>query len=164
MEIILLEIQSALNARLFYIALSISLTLPDICSALESSDGAATKERYELWCVRNFTHKFSKFTEKDCYRLRCGLVHQGRFGHPNMQYSRVVFTLPNGSGITFTDCISNDVYITDAEHFCREMINSCRNWYETNKSNPIVNVNLDRLVQFRPMGLHPHFVGSPVIS
>lgn len=43
MELILKEIERALDAKLYYLALQASLTLPDICGALQSNDGVAKK-------------------------------------------------------------------------------------------------------------------------
>lgn len=48
MELILKEIERALDAKLYYLALQASLTLPDICGALQSDDGVAKKHIYYL--------------------------------------------------------------------------------------------------------------------
>ena len=48
MELILKEIERALDAKLYYLALQASLTLPDICGALQSNDGVAKKHKYML--------------------------------------------------------------------------------------------------------------------
>lgn len=49
MELILKEIERALDAKLYYLALQVSLTLPDICAALQSDDGRASKSKYIAW-------------------------------------------------------------------------------------------------------------------
>ena len=48
MELILKEIERALDAKLYYLALQASLTLPDICGALQSDDGVAKNYKYIL--------------------------------------------------------------------------------------------------------------------
>ena len=49
MELILKEIERALDAKLYYLALQASLTLPDICGALQSDNGKATGDKYIAW-------------------------------------------------------------------------------------------------------------------
>ena len=164
MEQILNEIQMALSARLYFVALAMTLTLPDICSGLESPDGETSGPRYKAWYTTNLSAQFPWLTDVDCYSLRCGVVHQGRFGNPRMQYGRVIFTLPDGRGNTFTNCILNDAYTTDAVGFCRAMVDAVRRWFAAAQTNPIVQGNLPRLVQIRPQGMAPYIVGAPIIA
>ena len=42
METLLREIEHALDAGLFYLALALSLSLPDICAALDSPNGESS--------------------------------------------------------------------------------------------------------------------------
>jgi hypothetical protein len=95
METILLEIEKALKAGLYYIAVMMALALPDICAALESANGETSGPKYKSWYVTNFGVRYPKLSANDCYKLRCGIVHQGRLGHPSMQYGRIILTLPN---------------------------------------------------------------------
>src|SRR4029077_3839387 len=95
METILQEIEKAIDAKLYYLAIVLAVTLPDICAALESADGRTRPERYKAWYRANLASKFSFLTEDDCYSLRCGVVHQGQFGFVNSQYDRVAFLMPH---------------------------------------------------------------------
>lgn len=49
MEDITDQINRALNANLYYLALFVSISLPDICGATESSDGKSTGAKYIAW-------------------------------------------------------------------------------------------------------------------
>jgi hypothetical protein len=49
MEMILSDIERALTARLYYVAITTALTLPDICAALESPDGTTSGPKYKAW-------------------------------------------------------------------------------------------------------------------
>ncbi len=49
MRDILSQIQGAVNGHAYYLALYASLTVPDICGAMESDDGQATKSKYIAW-------------------------------------------------------------------------------------------------------------------
>lgn len=77
------SIRNSLNEESPYAALALALTLPDICSNLEVSNNAQTKEPY---C--NFFNKYlsSYFNgsgavflkAEDLYALRCAFLHSGR--------------------------------------------------------------------------------------
>ncbi|EQD56665.1 hypothetical protein B1A_11430, partial [mine drainage metagenome] len=53
METILQEIERALDAHLYYLAVAMVLTLPDICAALASADGESSGQRYRDWYDAN---------------------------------------------------------------------------------------------------------------
>jgi hypothetical protein len=71
-----------------------------------------------------------------------------------MQYSRVIFSLPNENRII----ADRNVLVVpgpvkmlelDAVRFCREMIASVREWYLKNQNNSTVAINMPQLVQTR---------------
>jgi hypothetical protein len=164
-EIILQEIEKALAANLHYLALTLSLTIPDICSALESENGSATSDRYKNWYKTHLAPKYPNLTDIDCYSLRCGVVHQGRMGHPKSQYGYIAFTFPDQPNIAvFHGNISLDVLQLDVRLFCRDICDAARHWFEIVKDQPNLKSNLSRLVRFRPNGIEPHFSGIPCIA
>lgn len=166
-EQLLKEIENALRAHLYYVALLFSVTLPGICAALEDPSGSTVgkdSSEYKRWYTAHFAHKYSNLTDVDCYSLRCGVVHQGRFGHPKMQYGRVIFMLPDPRGNVFSDCILNDAYFTDVRKFCTDMVHSVRDWFTIAQNSPIVQRNLTNLVQLRPTGMKPYISGAPIIT
>jgi hypothetical protein len=71
-----LEIEKALEARLFYLALLLTLTLPDICAALEQPDGRSGKKSYEEWYNRNIFQKIGGLTPEEANERRNTIVHQ----------------------------------------------------------------------------------------
>src|SRR5262249_49014185 len=157
-----------LNKNLHYLAVMSALTLPDICSALENPDGRAHHSRYESWWE---TWKSSDyhFTGEELYMLRCGMLHQGRSGHSDLQYDRIVFMIRPGFHLCLsinTDKTGREEMVLqlDANIFCRDMIASVRSWYETKKDDANVKKWLPFVLTFRPQGLPPHFVGMPVIG
>ena len=164
MDTVILEIDNALNKRLYYLGVVMALMLPDICAALESSNGKTSPMRYKNWYNKNLAAKYPNLTTDDCYSLRCGVVHQGRLGHPNMQYERVLFTVPNAQNNVFHNNIVNNALNLDATIFCRDMIESALQWFYVAQNNSNVQANLLHLVQFRPQGLSPYMVGMPLIA
>jgi hypothetical protein len=164
MSTILGEIQKALDAGLHYLAVASALSLPDVCAALESPTGTTSGAQYKAWYDAWLAPLYPNITGDDIYSLRCGVVHQGRFGHPKMQYSRVLFTIPNASRNVFHNNILDDALNLDAPTFCKDIIASVMKWYEAKKTDPAVEVNLPRLLRLHPNGLPPYMVGMPLIA
>lgn len=167
MELLLKEIENALKARLYYLAIVTTVTIPDVCAALKSADGESTGPKYRDWYKDNVFSELTWFSPMDCWKFRCGGVHQGRFGHAEMQYDRAVFLLPGPikmrQGIT-RHISGSTAYLYGAEDFCRVFIRAARIWLRANDSDPVVQANLAHLVRVRQEGLAPHIIGVPVIA
>ena len=161
---ILHEIQKAIDAGLFYLAIASCLSLPDLCAALESPTGTTSGPQYKDWYGQWLGPKYPNITADDCWSLRCGVVHQGRFGHQRMQYSRVLFTIPTASRNVFHNIIVNDALNLDATIFCADTIRSVSEWYVTKQNDPLVSQNLPRLLRLYPAGLPPYMIGMPLIA
>jgi hypothetical protein len=75
----LTQIEAALNAELWHVALLSSLTLPDVCAALEQDDGESLGRHYaswfDQWRDRSYVGMLDGF---DVYRYRSRLLHQSR--------------------------------------------------------------------------------------
>ncbi|MDP2694408.1 MAG: hypothetical protein Q8O58_06035 [Gallionella sp.] len=164
MEIILNEIDRALDAGLYYLAIAMALTIPDICAALESQNGETSGPKYKAWYTANLGAQYPNVTDADCWSLRCGVLHQGRCGHQNMQYGRILFTIPNAQNNVFHNNIINDALNLDAVRFCHDVVACARLWYARKQNDPVVQSNLPNLVQLRPQGLAPYMVGMPLIA
>lgn len=164
MDVILGDLERALGAGLYYVAIAVALSLPDVCAALESPNGETSAAKYKAWYDKYVACKYPALTSSDCWSLRCGVLHQGRFGHPNSQYGRVLFTVPSAQRNVFHNNILNDALNLDAIIFCRDMIGSTRQWFTAARSDATVKANLPNLVQFRPKGLAPYMVGMPLIA
>lgn len=164
METILSEIEGALAARLYYLAIAMALTVPDICAALESPNGQTSGTKYKAWYNTNLANQYPNITDADCWSLRCGVLHQGRCGHPNMQYGQILFTVSNAQNNVFHNNILNDALNLDTVIFCRDVVSSARRWFIQRTNDSAVQANLPNLVQFRPQGLAPYMVGMPLIA
>ncbi|WP_194475668.1 hypothetical protein [Bradyrhizobium sp. CCBAU 53338] len=172
LEPILEEIERALSLKLGYLALTVALTIPSICVALEHPSGEDDSGRYRKWYKQHIGAKFKNLTPSDCWSLRCGVVHQGRFGTDSQKYDRVVFVPPTdktlrikGSAIlNFTrpgappTCL-----LLELRDFCEAMIGGARDWFAANQADPVVLRNMQRLVKPRPEGLDAAFDVGPVI-
>ena len=157
------QINVAAGSGLHLIAVGMAVALPAICASLKREDGRSQRREYKDWCAENLTGpEFSFVTPDDLYSMRCGVLHQGRYGDLQHNVSRVIFTPPGGA--SFVNCQVNDAYIYGVSEFCRNMCDAAYRWYENNKSDPIVEANTKRMMQYYMQGLPPYISGMPVIA
>jgi hypothetical protein len=168
MEMALEEIEKALEHSLYYLAIVMALTLPDVCSALENPKGLTNGGMYRRWCKKHLKSRFPHMSPNSLQDLRNGVIHSGQTGIANQQYGRVIFTVPHPSGNRILnssiDMGSSGVLQLDATDFCQGMVEAVRDWYEQVKADVNVKANLPNLVRLRPSGFPPHIVGFPVIA
>jgi hypothetical protein len=180
------EIQKALNAHLYYAAIAIALSVPDVCASLEfdpTTPSWSTQAKYQAWCDTNLA--FKNLTATDLYRLRGGVLHQGHFRHPKARYDRIIFMLPNSSfkahdvvvtiesdvviggktrgEITGRDQTGTILYL-DTVQFCQQIVEAALQWAVAKKEDANVQANLPNLVRLRAEGLPPFIVGVPLIA
>jgi hypothetical protein len=165
LEPILSEIERALAQGLYYLAIMLSLAPPDICAALQNEDGRSTTDGYKRWFELHLAAKFFMFTADDCFSLRCGVLHQGKMGimKRGAEFERVLFTAPDTPGYVHNNKFPGAVNF-DTPTFCRDIMESVRDWFHNAMNDPIVKKNLPSLVQYRPNGLAPYIVGMPLIA
>jgi hypothetical protein len=156
------EINAAVRNGAPFLAITMTVALPDICVSLISPDGRTTGERYKAWCGENLGDAFSFLTGEDLWSMRCGVLHNGRFGDLKHSVSRVIFALPGGA--TFVNCQMNDAYFYSAVDFCAHFTQAVHRWMEKNKENEIVKGNIPRLMQYRVGGLLPYVGGATVLA
>src|SRR5947209_8449883 len=137
---ILHEIERALDAKLYYLAIAVALSVPDICASLEfdpANPRRANQDTYATWCDANIRPRFKNLTGEDIYRLRCGVLHFGHFGHDKAQFNRVMFIGPESAikahdvvvtvtpGVAFGGISAEDLGLSgkllqlDAVRFCQ---------------------------------------------
>lgn len=175
MDMVLGEIEKCLEAGLIYAAIHLALSVPDVCSALEtgSDDDARYRieKRYTAWCEKYLSPKFYSFNAADCWALRGGVLHNAMpSAHAKLAYDQILFTQPNPN-FRIGELISKNnggtqltAICLDAGWFCEKMIAAAHEWLAEKGEDPIVAANLPNLVRLRPEGVAPHIVGHPVIA
>lgn len=165
MEFQLTEIERALNLGLYYVALQASLALPDICGALQSDNGEASKQKYIAW-YNTYAKEpgANSISGDDCYYFRCSCLHQGSTQHPRSSYSRILFLVPTGNGFIFHNNVINNALNIDINIFCRNIIKAVRDWTKKVENDENYKKNYEHLLKVYPNGLRPYIVGCPVIS
>ena len=89
------EIRFAIENNLYNCALTLALTLPDICAKVEYGDSISNiGKKYQQWfdafVVSKFTDTATKLpsneqveyvqlTAEECWKLRCAVLHAGNF-------------------------------------------------------------------------------------
>jgi len=180
---ILHEIERAIEAKLYYVAIAVALSVPDICACLECNPDEpiwASFDKYAAWCDANI--KFQNLDGADLARLRGGVLHQGHFGHPKSKFNRVLFIGPESQikshdvvmsvadkvsfgGMSATELrLAGKVLLLDAVQFCQTIMDSTRKWVISKNGDTFVERNLPNLVRYRPNGLPPFSVGVPTIA
>lgn len=171
METIIDEIIGTLDAGFSYCAISMALSLPDICASLqlpaEANTRDSVKSRYQQWFTKYLAEKYQFLTPEDVYSLRNGVVHQGSFGHKNSQFERVVFTIRDetrGMHNNLVDFDGRKFLQLNARVFCEDVIEAVRKWQADTASNKDVDRNMSRVVQAHPDGYSPVVSGSPAVA
>jgi hypothetical protein len=173
LEMIFSDIERALKARLYYVAIAVSLSIPDICAALElfPADKRVTRKNYIAWFKENLSSEFQVFTAEDCYRLRCGVLHKARSSHPELSYHRIALMLPTPGGYTIHEADAGynggseeRILTMHPEIFCHRVIAGARRWLAAKRDDQNVMANLPNVVRLRPEGLPPNFSGMPLIA
>jgi hypothetical protein len=164
LEMMLIEIERCMDAKLYLAALMMTAALPDICGAMESEDCRAKQSRYESWFNDNIGSAFNHFGAQQCYSLRCGLLHQGRSEfRTKSQNGRFAFLLPGGIEIGMGKAKQNDNTFMMIKDFVSIFVSKTRQWESKNKQNPIVTKNIQSLVS-KKRELPPNIRGIDLIA
>ena len=177
MKDLLEQIKVGLSHNLYYLSLFATLTIPDICSALESKDGKTDGKKYKKWFDEYMVNKEPEkygdgrnLTSNDCWNFRCAMLHQGRSSHDKIDYKRILFVeQPDLHGIgSIHACIvgaatEEKSLLINVEKFCSDMIESANEWLVKNEKTDIYKENFLKLIRRYPGGIKP-VLGCPVIG
>lgn len=101
------EINRCVEGKCYWALLHLVVVLPDVCAALESTDGMSSGEKYKNWCNRYLADHL--LTGCDWYTIRCLVLHQGRTVDEKgkSQYGGFSFSQPNELGLPVQRTIKN---------------------------------------------------------
>jgi hypothetical protein len=163
------DIERAIAAKLYYPALLVALTIPEICMALNLDRNTFVKEKHYAEFVDKYAAPHGLgITGTDCYRLRGGMVHRGNFaGHPKVNWTNVVFTVPESAVQVHALSLQAGEKIAPAfslQQFCAAMIAAAQKWYEDHQNDTNVVENMNDLIRWCPNGLAPFVKGTPIVA
>ncbi|MEM9686799.1 MAG: hypothetical protein AAF934_07740 [Bacteroidota bacterium] len=137
-----------------------ALTIPDVCSSLESDDGIATRNKYVDW-YNKWVVAPERINGKTCYYYRCSTLHQGINSHSEIDYPRIMFFPKNSKIKSHGGTIDGDLYV-DVSQFVKDLVNGAKEWKEYMIDNSNFRRNYDKFVKLHPNGYRSTF-GNPVI-
>lgn len=146
-----IAVRKAIIQENWYAALTLALTLPDICGKLERPNIKSTFVRYSKWFDEYMLYKYSfeSFGKKvillsgrDTYALRCSYLHGGEADiteqHRREVLDGFVFMVSekvNGEYIGSHKIQINNILQLRIDLFCKDICDSVDDWIERNKSN-----------------------------
>ena len=130
------EIRKAIDNELYYCALSLALTLPDICGKNEYPN-ESNRRRYVNWfnnyakslftCVAtvlpdNETQEYVWFSAEECYALRCAYLHAGNYELNRVDLKNVHLHAHIRDGNNYSHIIRNSIFADwDVIEICKNL-------------------------------------------
>lgn len=173
LESIFEQIERAYGSRLYYMAVAVTLTIPDICAGaeLDLAKDNVKMTHYVAWCDAYLVPKYlNQLTGADFYHLRGGVIHTGIFGHRNQRFTQPIFITPETPALMHNVIMTNvgpdkkSALILDLENFVKSMREAVEEWYAARKNAPHVQANVGRIVREHPNGISPFIVGGTVVG
>lgn len=160
LERIISDCEQALKHNLYFAALNLALTLPDICAKAKYPNEKSNKKRYVDWYEENIgqyekspdeTEDMPYESGEIIYSLRCSVLHQG---NPNIdekkcnitRFELIVekhktfgYTACDSFGVSYNSETLEDAYILQREIrlnlcvLCQKICNTAKKYYENNK-------------------------------
>ncbi|MCC7097277.1 MAG: hypothetical protein IT472_08870 [Thermomonas sp.] len=150
---ILSEIDGCLTSGHYFAALTLALTLPDVCVSLGSGpDGPTVKagkvsQLYKQWCSDNLDESASLDPEL-CWDLRNGAVHEATLRLKG--YQQIVFSTPDSRiSVHGVSVVSGAITVLhmDIAQCCHALVTAAQRWLHAQRRDPIVESGLRRMVR-----------------
>lgn len=136
-ETLLNQMRAACEIKMFTLSLMSALTIPDICGGIDSANGEASRSSYVNWFDNHLPVYGSTFDGKECYYLRCKLLHQGITTHDKSKYERITFhSNRDNNGCMYHRCTMKvaqtgaTVLMLSFEDFVSDIIEAAIKWYQ----------------------------------
>ncbi len=134
--------------KAYWALLHFIIIFPDICGALESSDGQAKRDRYISW-ARRYTEDIF-LSGEELYDIRCLLLHQGRtLG--KLRYPNYKFGQPDLNGNSVHKCkLSDGSLAIDVHMLTNEILKGLDKWFNELSTNPesTISINVQNNIKY----------------
>ena len=141
------QLKISYEAKAYYLTLMGTVSLIDICAALNEPSGETDRNVFKKWYETylpshcNDRDEPLGFSADDCYKFRCKLLHQGRAEGEN---KKMVFYVGDGH---IHRCASNDFYYLDIERFMNDVISAACEWLDENQGVPHIDENFSKMIK-----------------
>ena len=160
------DLKSAVTCSAWYSALSLALTLPDICGRLaDPTKGSEARfvEWFNTFVKPKYTlpvgpqHVQTVFLEgADCYALRCAYLHQGEHDlggqRARQALDRFHFTRPRPGLVVHKNTVSSSAGSAtlqlQVDLFCLDICAAVEAWLHTVQGSNAVQSRIDMLAAF----------------
>ena len=153
------SIKYAVNSKNWLGALSLSLTMPDICGRLENptlKSGARYVPWFEKWVQPKYSHRIGPdrrlcifMTGEDCYALRCSYLHEGGDDISTQKIRKAIdsfhFIAPR-NGMMIHCNKSNDKLQLQVDIFSLDIADAVERWSDSVKENTDIQERIKSLI------------------
>lgn len=163
------SIQLSIKTENWVAALTVALTLPDICAKVDSRHGENTGSRYASWFEQYIVKlpqstglglsQYDFFSGKDCYALRCAFLHEGDMDTTGQNAQEFVdgfsFVVSESSLWSISNSYGKKANIgLNVTFFCRDICSGVKNWLAVANENEAIKLRLDRLPKIKTTLAH----------
>lgn len=156
-------IEKSIESENWYSALTLALTIPDICGRLSYPDlEKKSQKRYVKWFDEYILHHyespfhgegFTFMSGGDCYALRCALLHEGRDDVTGQSARRKEVLSKFSISTTGSHrAMIGDLLILNLQAFCLEICQGVKKWSEDYKSDSNVKAGIAELLTIQTQG------------
>lgn len=148
-------VRAAIKDKNWHGALSLSLTLPDICGKLQSptaKSGPRFKAWWEKYCADKYTVGPSRrkiLSGSDAYALRCAFLHEGGDDITEQQardvLSRFTFIYPPDNGSMHCNLFGDTLQL-QVDRFCTDICDGVDAWLKEFSADNEVQGRLKELL------------------
>ncbi|MEO6199104.1 MAG: hypothetical protein ABIO68_04120 [Sphingomicrobium sp.] len=164
------DIQKAISSKAYSAAILSAIVIPDACGAIEFPEDS-NRARYSKWYdkyVSAIEDGEFKFYGSSAWRLRNGLIHETGLRFSEFGYDRVILVPPGGIEIQVgfmrkMGPANESDFVLGLEGFLDGIIMGAEAWLKDVQADEAKQDRLKTLIQLRPEGLPPYFIGVPVI-
>lgn len=154
------SLQQSLANQNYFAALTLALTLPDICSKLENPQ-LNTGPRYIDWFNEFLSRKYKRqvgpqgqvhtfLSGGDFYALRCAVLHQGELDITSQRARQVlndfIFVRPRVSSSVHLNQL-NDTLQLQVDIFCVDIILAVEEWVKLHKDDAQINSRATNIME-----------------
>lgn len=160
MENFIAATRQAIQQQNWHATLMLALTLPDICSRYAYPTITGSQERYITWfdqyLLKSYVHPVGPdrqaitfLSGRDCYALRCSLLHEGGSDITQQRAREVLdnfyFLIPPPVARVHLNRISGTKLQLQIDIFGEEVASACDEWWASLDERDRENINQDML-------------------
>ena len=163
--------QQCVATKNWYAALTLSLTLPDICSALEDPGPGKVAKRYTDWCRRYLEPKFTAnvgypstpkvfLSAENLFQARNSIVHEGSpeiIEGKRKELDRFEFFSEGGhmnyvGGNTYNGVLEPSYLQLRVDLFCEAIFAAVLKWEQDVAQNQAIQTEMKKLLKINSPG------------